>query len=223
MLGAGLISIAAVAVSVAWAAIPGGDGVIHSCVKHHRLRVIDAEAGESCKRAETPLAWNQTGLRGLPGPPGPPGEQGAAGAPGRDGQSVTQAPADAAACPDGGVALTAANGTGNVCNGADGEPGPPGSGGLAHGYHSPPAPGFLHVGADDTTVALTLGGASARIQPTPGDLVAAPMSLTAFVHLDAPAEVALVCSNFGTQDVTAEAFERSIRAIEIADFTTLDS
>ncbi len=37
------------------------------------LRVIDAQAGDTCSPAETPLSWNQTGPAG---PPGPEGAQG---------------------------------------------------------------------------------------------------------------------------------------------------
>jgi hypothetical protein len=62
-----------VAGGIAYAAIPGADGTISGCYKTSdgTLRVIDAEAGQTCKANETPIAWSQTGP---PGPPGPPGE-----------------------------------------------------------------------------------------------------------------------------------------------------
>jgi hypothetical protein len=59
-----------VAAGIAYAAIPGGDGTISGCYKMSdgTLRVIDAEAGQTCKSSEKPITWSQTG------PPGPPGE-----------------------------------------------------------------------------------------------------------------------------------------------------
>jgi Collagen triple helix repeat (20 copies) len=114
-----------------------------------------------CTSLETRVSWNQTGKQGPPGatgsagppgatgsagppgatgsagPPGatgsagPPGPTGSEGSPGKDGQSVTEAPADSTACPTGGVALTAANGTTNVCSGATGATGPQGEPGTA--------------------------------------------------------------------------------------------
>jgi hypothetical protein len=59
---------------VAFAAIPDSGGVIHSCYRtgDGQLRVIDTEAEEACRNAETALVWNQTGPMGPPGPPGTP-------------------------------------------------------------------------------------------------------------------------------------------------------
>jgi hypothetical protein len=56
-----------VAGGIAYAAIPGADGTINGCYKRSdgTLRVIDAEAGATCKPSETAIAWSQTG---------PPGE-----------------------------------------------------------------------------------------------------------------------------------------------------
>lgn len=63
---------------VAFGAIPDSDGVIHGCYLKGDggLRVIDTEAGETCRSAETELLWNQTGPQG---PQGPQGEQGPPG------------------------------------------------------------------------------------------------------------------------------------------------
>lgn len=52
---------------VAVASIPNAQGVFNGCVaKGGRLRVIDTEKGQTCKRSESPIDWNRTG------PPGPP-------------------------------------------------------------------------------------------------------------------------------------------------------
>ena len=80
-------------VAVAMGAIPGQGGVIDGCYKQSTgdLRVIDAEAGTTCKPSEIAISFNQTGPRGLPGDkgdkgdPGPPGPTGATGATGPEG------------------------------------------------------------------------------------------------------------------------------------------
>lgn len=63
--------------SIAYATIPGADGVINGCYKKSggTLRVID-DAAPGCGSNETSLDWN---VRGTPGPQGPQGPQGAAG------------------------------------------------------------------------------------------------------------------------------------------------
>ncbi len=68
-----------VGATVALAAIPSTDGVIHGCYSNTKgtLRVIDDTA--ACTTGETRLTWNQ---KGQPGPQGPQGEQGPAGLPG---------------------------------------------------------------------------------------------------------------------------------------------
>jgi hypothetical protein len=54
------------------ASIPDStSGVISACYTKAAVRIIDAQAGESCKKGETLLAWSQQGPRGLQGPPGP--------------------------------------------------------------------------------------------------------------------------------------------------------
>lgn len=72
------------AVGVGYAAIPSSGGVIHSCYKtgsnpSGHLRVIDAEAGETCAKNETALTFNQQGPKGDTGPQGPKGDTGAQG------------------------------------------------------------------------------------------------------------------------------------------------
>src|SRR5262245_51890373 len=61
--------------SVAVASIPGNTGIINGCYKRNggNLKVIDAEAGQSCPHGYTALNWNQSGPQGPAGPPGTPG------------------------------------------------------------------------------------------------------------------------------------------------------
>jgi hypothetical protein len=65
---------------VAYATIPGGDGVIVGCYKNSgsNLRVIDA-AVDTCGPNETALPWSQTGPQGTSGAPGEPGAPGISG------------------------------------------------------------------------------------------------------------------------------------------------
>src|SRR5215216_4112942 len=88
---------AVVAVSLAgtaYATIPGGDGVIRSCVAKTggALRVVDTDQGESCKSGEQQLAWNQQGPQGDAGPAGPAGPQGAQGPQGQAGPAGPAGP-----------------------------------------------------------------------------------------------------------------------------------
>jgi hypothetical protein len=79
------VSITAVVLAlggVAWASIPGSDGVIKGCYANSSgvlgllgipyskgdLRVVDS--AENCRTYETTLPWNQTGPKGAPGAPG---------------------------------------------------------------------------------------------------------------------------------------------------------
>lgn len=68
--------------AVAIAAIPSSsDQVIHACyptgtATARTLRVIDADANETCAAGEATLTWNQTGPQGPQGDPGPPGDNG---------------------------------------------------------------------------------------------------------------------------------------------------
>jgi hypothetical protein len=72
--------------TVASAAIPSSDGVIHGCYltsgppnARGAVRVIDAEAGQVCASGEVAISWNQAG------PTGPTGAAGATGATGPEG------------------------------------------------------------------------------------------------------------------------------------------
>ena len=75
--------------SVAYAAVPDGNGVIHACYRTSsgdigRLRVIDQAKHQVCGRFESSLSWNHMGprgLQGLQGPSGPSGPKGDKGNP----------------------------------------------------------------------------------------------------------------------------------------------
>jgi hypothetical protein len=77
-IGVGAACVAILAGGAAYAAIPGGGGVISGCYskKNGSLRVIDAEAGATCDNGSVTLTWNQ---QGPAGPQGIAGPQGAAG------------------------------------------------------------------------------------------------------------------------------------------------
>jgi hypothetical protein len=107
----GLLAVAGV--GVASGAIPSSsDGVIHGCYQKPGLlanpgavRVIDAEAGQTCRNNETAFQWNS---KGDPGPQGPAGV-----VTGREVRTVTQVSEggndNATAlvrCPEGKVLLT---------------------------------------------------------------------------------------------------------------------
>jgi hypothetical protein len=84
VLGAGMLL--AAASGIAYAAIPGSDGVIHGCVNASgQVRVVDPGAGGSCSSGESALNWNVAGAKGpagLQGAPGPTGSSGPAGSSG---------------------------------------------------------------------------------------------------------------------------------------------
>jgi hypothetical protein len=86
--------------SFAFAAIPDGAGVIHSCFKKSApnqgtLRLIDTAKSETCSNNETALSWNQQGPQGpqgLKGDTGPQGPQGPTGLTGPQGPVGPQGP-----------------------------------------------------------------------------------------------------------------------------------
>ena len=77
---------------VAFASIPGADGVIHGCFAKStgRLRVINTDRGMDCARGERRLSWNQAGVPGQDGAPGLQGEPGPGGIADRLSPSVPQ-------------------------------------------------------------------------------------------------------------------------------------
>jgi hypothetical protein len=53
----GVIAVLAVGAGVGYAAIPDGGGVIHGCYDNKgALRVIDTQAGDTCKHNESSLS-----------------------------------------------------------------------------------------------------------------------------------------------------------------------
>lgn len=87
--------------AVAFAAVPGNDGVIHACYEVQQdgtpvtgapnVRIIDPSAGQTCNPVgaagppEQALSWNVSGPPGSEGAAGSPGPQGATGAQGASG------------------------------------------------------------------------------------------------------------------------------------------
>lgn len=93
----GVVFAFVVAGATALASIPDAIGVIHGCFRTSTgaLRVIDSDAGETCRSGETSLNWNQqgpTGPQGLQGPVGPVGAEGPPGPQGPTGPQGIQGP-----------------------------------------------------------------------------------------------------------------------------------
>jgi Collagen triple helix repeat (20 copies) len=132
-----LVAVLTVCAGVTYAAVPGADGVIHSCFKTSggNLRVVDE--GGTCKKNETALDWNREGQKGDQGIAGPAGPVGAQGAKGDAGASGPQGPRGeaGAAGPQGETGAAGARGA----DGAAGPQGPPGPAGPA-GPAGPPGP-----------------------------------------------------------------------------------
>lgn len=70
-----VLVIASAAAASASASIPSSDtSVFHACMdKSGRIRMIDREAGATCKTSESAIQWQQDGPMGPPGPQGPAG------------------------------------------------------------------------------------------------------------------------------------------------------
>lgn len=86
---AGALGATVLAASVAWAAIPGDDGVYSACMLKNlgTVRLIDKSLPPGnlmshCKTAfEVEISWGEQGPQGLPGSPGPAGADGEDGNP----------------------------------------------------------------------------------------------------------------------------------------------
>ncbi len=101
-LAAGVAVVALGAAGLALASIPSSTGVINTCyTRGGGFRVIDAEAGQSCRRFENALSWNQRGAQGTAGPAGAPGAPGTPGAKGEKGDTGQTGPAGPATLPPG--------------------------------------------------------------------------------------------------------------------------
>ena len=109
---AGLLALAA---GVGYAAIPASDGTISAC-KDARggLKMIDTEAGQTCKSDQQLLTWNQQGPQGPQGPVGPQGPAGVLGlvtVPGSTAYNSNSPKERFISCP---VGKTAISGSGNA-------------------------------------------------------------------------------------------------------------
>lgn len=83
--------------SAVQASIPDANGTIHACYKKNngQLRVIDPSAGDTCKKSENSLTFNQTGPTGARGATGATGARGATGATGARGATGPAGPTGA--------------------------------------------------------------------------------------------------------------------------------
>jgi BclA C-terminal domain len=77
---AAAVVVVAVAVGgIAYASIPGPDGVIHGCYRKTTGELIVVDSGKVCEEGWKSLNWSQTGPTGLTGPKGPTGATGPTG------------------------------------------------------------------------------------------------------------------------------------------------
>ena len=85
---AAILTVGGASAAVAYASIPGPDGVIHGCYKpaDGKLLVIDSAA--SCPSGDTALNWSQAGPQGPAGATGATGATGPAGADGVSGYQL---------------------------------------------------------------------------------------------------------------------------------------
>jgi hypothetical protein len=130
------------AAAVAVASVPGSSGVISACLEittnqsggtvpvstGPNLRVIDTDAGQSCRTTtvvgagpqtlEQPISWNQSGPQGPEGPPGAAGATGATGSRGASGAdavaSVLVEPPVTSTTPIGTVTISLPTGGGKT-------------------------------------------------------------------------------------------------------------
>lgn len=123
----GAVMIALPSAGIAYAAIPGSNGVIQGCYDSGGNVKVVSEL--PCPKSWTPLAWNQTGPQGPVGATGPQGPIGATGPQGPKGDTG----ATGATGPQGATGATGAQGpkgdTGATgATGATGPQGPAGPG-----------------------------------------------------------------------------------------------
>jgi Collagen triple helix repeat (20 copies) len=217
IIGAAAPAAVGVAAGVAWSAIPGSDGVIHSCYSQANgtFRPIDTQASppQKCKSGETQLDWNQKGPKGDPGAAGTPGAPGTPGLKGDKGDQGTQGlpGTNGLDGKDGQPGRDGTNGT-NGEHGVDGTNGADGKDGvsvtsvaLASGDANCPDGGSQFTAANGTTFACngrpgTAGG------PTGQD--ASSSSGTGSVRIDpnVSSNLTLVPGLSTTVDVPASSF-----------------
>ncbi len=93
-----VVTVAALGVGVAYASIPGPNGVISACYDNQsgQTRIVDRQTDvpKGCGSRESLISWNQTGPQGLQGnqglqgDPGVKGDQGLQGDPGPSGGGI---------------------------------------------------------------------------------------------------------------------------------------
>jgi len=98
-----LAAAVALIASISYAAIPAANGTISACKDNKgTLKVIDAEAGQTCPGNQPPLTWNQ---QGPAGPAGSPGVSGYERVFGQSGPNDSDTKATFASCPAGKTAI----------------------------------------------------------------------------------------------------------------------
>jgi hypothetical protein len=166
---------------IAWATIPGADGVIHGCykAKNGQLRLVDPAAQSKhtahhsdCRPSELAINWNQQGPQGTQGPPGPKGDKGDTGDPGPAGP-----PGPKGDKGDPGIQGPPGPPGPKGDKGDTGDPGPPGPSGLSglQVVTSPPlVVGLFDFGHAEATcpAGKTLIGGGGRIG-SPGGFASA--------------------------------------------------
>ena len=207
-----LIIVLAVAFAgVAWAGIPGSDGVINSCYNASsnpsgQLRVIDAAAGAKCAKNEKALTFNQIGpkgdqgVQGIQGIPGVAGVQGIPGAAGKDGADGT----------DGTNGSNGTDGTSDVHQASSSSDGP-----LSV---SVPAGKYLVVGdarvdlsdTDYQDAVCSLQGTVVAIERTNGET---NIPIMGTVDLASPGTITLDCGGFSIFSISKRMFVTRVTSV----------
>jgi hypothetical protein len=205
-----LIIVLAVAFAgVAWAGIPGSDGVINSCYNASsnpsgQLRVIDAATGAKCAKNEKALTFNQIGpkgdqgVQGIQGIPGVAGVQGIQGAPGKDGT-------------DGTDGTNGTNGTSDVHQASSGSFAGPLSVSVPAGKYL--VVGDARLGVSDTDfqdAVCSLQGTVVAIERTNGET---NIPIMGTVDLASPGTITLDCGGFSIFSISKRMFVTRVTSI----------
>jgi len=212
------------AAGIAYATIPGEDGVIHGCylTRAGVLRVIDP-ATSHCTSFETPIEWNQTGPEGPPGPEGPQGEAGPPGPQGAEGPHGPQGPSgtskaytgdetfpQALSVPDGGGPIARINlPAGRFVLFASAAFNNPGAEEALVECHIE-GPGGRGTGSDFGSRHATLGGTG-----NGGFFDAATIAMQVTVLPDTPSSYDLQCSDRGGQVSVTSLIHPTVTALEV--------
>ena len=209
----------------------GKEDIVYACVSRDNgdARIIDPDAGDTCKNKEAETSWNRIGPRGPTGPAGPTGATGATGPQGPQGPQGIQG---------------AFGATGSA--GSAGPVGPAGPAGFSDAWFKaqPQQQGVisdfsLHplveitlpagsyvlmarttindfdrqavVGCSLRSATVTIAEAAVAVAAT-GLYSASPVSLTAVVHLTGTTMVDLACL---TPDDGVDAYETSLAVLKV--------